>query len=310
MINPFLTKPNYVRIYGHRGARGDMVENSISGLKYAFDLGIRAVEFDVVISKDNIPVLFHDYRLNPDLVKDSSGNWITDKNMKLKDLTYEEISKYTIESVNPDTKYAKRFKNQQSAKGEKIPKLTEFFKLVTEDKYKDAFLNLEIKSTLTQENVTPNPEKMVSLILKDVKEFNLEDRTLITSYDWRILYELKKQNPNILRGFITLQQDLPTTKKNVYENSPWMVKKYPMEELFLLPNIIKSLEGHVWSVFYRDVTKQNVELAHKHGLATCVWTVNREKDIIRMIEYGVDGIITDYPKKVQEICKSKNISWF
>ena len=310
MINSFLTKPNYVRIYGHRGARGDMVENSISGLKYAFDLGIRAVEFDVVISKDNIPVLFHDYRLNTDLVKDSSGNWITDKNMKLIDLTYEKISKYTIESVKPDTKYAKRFKNQQSAKGEKIPKLTEFFQLVTEDKYKDAFLNLEIKSTLTQENVTPNPEKMVSLILKDIKEFNLEDRTLITSYDWRILYELKKQNPNILRGFITLQQDLPTTKKNVYENSPWMVKKYPMEELFLLPNIIKSLEGHVWSVFYRDVTKQNVELAHKHGLATCVWTVNREKDIIRMIEYGVDGIITDYPKKVQEICKSKNISWF
>ena len=310
MINPFLTKPNYVRIYGHRGARGDMVENSISGLKYAFDLGIRAVEFDVVISKDNIPVLFHDYRLNPDLVKDSSGNWITDKNMKLKDLTYEEISKYTIESVKPDTKYAKRFKNQQSAKGEKIPKLTDFFKLVTKDKYKDAFLNLEIKSTLTQENVTPNPEKMVSLILKDIKEFNLEDRTLITSYDWRILYELKKQNPNVLRGFITLQQDLPTTKKNVYENSPWMVKKYPMEELFLLPNIIKSLEGHVWSVFYRDVTKQNVELAHKHGLATCVWTVNREKDIIRMIEYGVDGIIADYPKKVQEICKSKNSSWF
>ena len=310
MINPFLTKPNYVRIYGHRGARGDMVENSISGLKYAFDLGIRAVEFDVVISKDNIPVLFHDYRLNPDLVKDSSGNWITDKNIKLKDLTYEEISKYTIESVKPDTKYAKRFKNQQSAKGEKIPKLTDFFKLVNEDKYKDAFLNLEIKSTLTQENVTPNPEKMVSLILKDIKEFNLEDRTLITSYDWRILYELKKQNPNILRGFITLQQDLSTVKKNVYENSPWMVKNYPMEELFLLPNIIKSLEGHVWSVFYRDLTKQNVELAHKHGLATCVWTVNREKDIIRMIEYGVDGIITDYPKKVQEICKSKNISWF
>ena len=133
--------------------------------------------------------------------------------MKLKDLTYEEISKYTIESVKPDTKYAKRFKNQQSAKGEKIPKLTEFFKLVTEDKYKDAFLNLEIKSTLTQENVTQNPEKMVSLILKDIKEFNLEDRTLITSYDWRILYELKKQNPNVLRGFITLQQDLPTTKK-------------------------------------------------------------------------------------------------
>jgi len=231
LTNPFLTKPNYIRIYGHRGARGDIVENSISGFRYTFDLGIRAVEFDVVISKDDIPVLFHDYRLNPDLVKDASGNWITDKNMKLVDLTYEEISKYNIESIKPDTKYAKRFKNQQSAKDERIPTLKDFFKLVTEDKYKDVFLNLEIKSTPTQENVTPDPEKMVSLILKDIKEFNLEDRTLITSYDFRILYALKKQNPNVLRGFITLQQGLSITKKNIYENSPWMVKNYPLEEL-------------------------------------------------------------------------------
>ena len=310
MTNPFLTKPDYVRIYGHRGARGDIVENSISGFKYTFDLGIRAVEFDVVISKDNIPVLFHDYNLNPDLVKDSSGNWITDKNIKINSLTFEELQKYNIESLKPETKYAKRFKNQKPAKGERIPKLTDFLKLVNEDKYKDVFLNLEIKSTPIKDNLTPNPEEMVSLILKDIKEHKLEDRTLITSYDWRILYELKKQNSNILRGFITLQQGLTTTGKNIYENSPWMVKNYPLEELFLLPNIIKSLEGHVWSVFYRDVTKQNVELAHKHGLATCVWTVNREQDIIRMIEYGVDGIITDYPKKVQEICKSKNIAWF
>ena len=310
MINHFLTKPNYIRIFGHRGARGDIVENSISGFKYTFDLGIRAVEFDVVISKDNIPVLFHDYNLNPDLVKDSSGNWITDKNIKINSLTFEELQKYNIESLKPETKYAKRFKNQKPAKGERIPKLTDFLKLVNEDKYKDVFLNLEIKSTPIKDNLTPNPEEMVSLILKDIKEHKLEDRTLITSYDWRILYELKKQNSNILRGFITLQQGLTTTGKNIYENSPWMVKNYPLEELFLLPNIIKSLEGHVWSVFYRDVTKQNVELAHKHGLATCVWTVNREQDIIRMIEYGVDGIITDYPKKVQEICKSKNIAWF
>ena len=310
MTNPFLTKPNYVRIYGHRGARGDAVENSISGFKYTFDLGIRAVEFDVVISKDNIPVLFHDYNLNPDLVKDSSGNWITDKNIKINSLTFEELQRYNIESLKPETKYAKRFKNQKPAEGERIPKLTDFLKLVNEDKYKDVFLNLEIKSTPIKDNLTPNPEEMVSLILKDIKEHKLEDRTLITSYDWRILYELKKQNSNILRGFITLQQGLTTTGKNIYENSPWMVKNYPLEELFLLPNIIKSLEGHVWSVFYRDVTKQNVELAHKHGLATCVWTVNREQDIIRMIEYGVDGIITDYPKKVQEICKSKNIAWF
>ena len=147
MINPFLTKPNYIRIYGHRGARGDIVENSLEGFRYTFDLGIRAVEFDVVISKDNIPVLFHDYHLNPDIVKDSSNNWISNKNIKILDLTFEELQKYNIESLKPETRYAKRFKNQKPATGAKIPKLKDFFKLVNEDKYKDVFLNLEIKST-------------------------------------------------------------------------------------------------------------------------------------------------------------------
>ena len=151
MKNPFLTKPNYIRIYGHRGARGDIVENSLEGFRYTFDLGIRAVEFDVVISKDNIPVLFHDYHLNPDMVKDSSNNWISDKNIKILDLTFEELQKYNIENLKPETRYAKRFKDQKPAPGAKIPKLTDFFKLVNEDKYKDVFLNLEIKSTPTQD---------------------------------------------------------------------------------------------------------------------------------------------------------------
>ena len=310
MKNSFLTKPNYIRIYGHRGARGDIVENSIEGFKYTFDLGIKAIEFDVVITKDNIPVLFHDYRLNKDMVKDSSGNWLEETGPKIIDLTFDELSSYNIESLKPESGYSKRFKKQNPVQGAKIPKLADLFQLVNEGKNKDVFLNLEIKSTPTQDNVTPDHKTTIELILKDIKKFNLEDRVLVTSYDFKNLYELKKQNPNVLRGFITLQQDLSRTKKNIYEGSPWMAKSFPLEDLFLLPNLVKSLEGHVWSAFYRDVTKQNVELAHKHGLATCVWTVNREQDIIRMIEYGVDGIITDYPKKVQEICKSKNISWF
>jgi glycerophosphoryl diester phosphodiesterase len=308
--NSFLTKPNYIRIYGHRGARGDIVENSIEGFKYTFDLGIKAIEFDVVITKDNIPVLFHDYRLNKDMVKDSSGNWLEETGPKIIDLTFDELSSYNIESLKPESGYAKRFKKQNPVQGAKIPKLADLFQLVNEGKNKDVFLNLEIKSTPTQDNVTPDHKTTIELILKDIKKFNLEDRVLVTSYDFKNLYELKKQNPNVLRGFITLQQDLSRTKKNIYEGSPWMAKSFPLEDLFLLPNLVKSLEGHVWSAFYRDITKKNVELAHQHGLATCVWTVNREQDIIRMIEYGVDGIITDYPKKVQEICKSKNISWF
>ena len=310
MTNPFLTKPNYIRIFGHRGARGEIAENSIEGFKHTFALGIKAVEFDVVISKDKIPVLYHYFNLMPYLVKDESGNWLKNSELKVFDKSYEELSKYNIGGLDPESKHGKRFKEQKLLKNAKIPKLSELLELASRKENKDVFLNIEVKSTPFKMGLTPIPSDTVSLILKDIDTHKLEDRIIISSFDWRILYELKKQNPRILRGFITLQQDLSTSKKNIYENSPWMAKNYSLDQLFLIPNIIKSLEGHVWSAFYRDVTKQNVELAHKHGLATCVWTVNREQDIIRMIEYGVDGIITDYPKKVQEICKSKNISWF
>ena len=310
MVNPFLNKPNYVRIYGHRGARGEIAENSIEGFKHTFALGIKAIELDVVISKDKIPVLYHYFNLMPYLVKDESGNWLKNSELQVFDKSYEELRKYNIGGLNPESKHGKRFKEQKLLKNAKIPKLSELLELASRKENKDVFLNIEVKSTPFKLGLTPIPSDTVSLILKDIDTYKLEDRIIISSFDWRILYELKKQNPRILRGFITLQQDLSTTKKNIYENSPWMAKNYSSDQLFLIPNIIKSLEGHVWSAFYRDVTKQNVELAHKHGLATCVWTVNREQDIIRMIEYGVDGIITDFPKKVQEICKSKNISWF
>jgi len=230
LINPFLTKPNYIRIYGHRGARGDIVENSISGFKYTFDLGIKAVEFDVVISKDNIPTIFHDYRLNPDLVKDASGNWITDKSMKLVELTYEEISKYSIGSIKPETKYAKRFKNQKPITGEKIPKLTDFFKLVTEDKYKDVFLNLEIKKGEVTALVGASgagKSTMLALILKFITPNNgdifIDDKNLkiLNTKDIRKNIALVQQQPFLFSGTIidVIRMGRNFTKEEVIESA-------------------------------------------------------------------------------------------
>ena len=310
MANPFLNKPNYVRIYGHRGARGEIIENSIEGFEHTFALGIKAIEFDVLISKDKIPTLFHDFHLTPSMIKDETGNWLNDSKLRIFEKSYDELSKYNIVSFDPESKYGKRFDQQKSVKNVKIPKLSDLFELVSKEENKDVFLNLEIKSTPVRTGLNPSLIETVSLILKDIDEYELEDRMIVSSFDWRILYELKKQNSKILRGFITLQQSLSTKGKNIFEDSPWMGKKFPSEDLFLLPKIIKSLEGHVWSAFYKDVTKQNIDLAHELGLAVNVWTVNRERDILRMIEYGVDGIITDYPKRTQDICVTKNISWF
>ena len=214
MSKSLLVKPNYIRIYGHRGARGEIAENSIEGFKHTFALGIKAIEFDVVISKDKIPVLYHYFNLMPYLVKDESGNWLKNSELKVFDKSYEELRKYNIGGLNPESKHGKRFKEQKLLKNAKIPKLSELLELASRKENKDIFLNIEVKSTPFKLGLTPIPSDTVSLILKDIDTYKLEDRIIISSFDWRILYELKKQNPKILRGFLTLQQDLSTKKKN------------------------------------------------------------------------------------------------
>ncbi len=306
MKNNFLSKPNYIRIYGHRGARGEYPENTIEGFKHTFSLQIKAIEFDVLISKDNVPTIYHNFTLNKDLTKDGNNNWLPTDDIKIYEKTFEEIKTYNVGGIDSNSKYGKTFSKQKTIETARIPSLKDLLELV-KSSGKDIFLNLEIKSSPYKQDLIPNPSEMVKLVLKDINDYSLVDQTLISSFDWRILKEVKKQNSNILRGYLSLQQG---QSKTIFEDSLWVDGKFSSLELFELPKVIKSLDGHVWCPFYRDVTKENVQQAHDLGLAVNAWTVNDEEDILRMIDYSIDGIITDYPEKVKKICQNENISWF
>ncbi len=125
-----LSKPNHIKIYGHRGARGNLPENTLESFSFLFENEINAFETDILISKDLIPVITHDFRLDTNMTKDAEGNWIKDENIKIYDLTYEEILNYDVGSINKLSRYGRRFLNQKSLKNQKIPKLSDIFELI------------------------------------------------------------------------------------------------------------------------------------------------------------------------------------
>ena len=84
----------------------------------------------------------------------------------------------------------------------------------------------------------------------------------------------------------------------------------PLKNAIELPRLIASLGGQAWHPYYRDISKKIVEISHEANLPINVWTVNDEDDMLKMIEYGVDGIMTDYPLKLKDLCEKNNISWF
>ena len=305
-----LAKPNHIKIYGHRGARGDLPENTLDSFKYLFENNINAYETDILISKDLIPVITHDFRLDPSFTKDEEGDWITDENIKIFDLTYNEISKFDVGSLNKLTRYGRRFLNQRSLENQKIPKLDELLELSSKNLSQDTIINLEIKSTPDEKNLTPSPKEMVQIVLNEIKKSNLQDKIIISSFDWRILREVKNQSPEISRAYLTFQQEKGMKiKKTIYSKSPW-IDHIPLTIVYDLPKIIKELGGSAWHPYYKDINKKAVKDAHDYNLPVNVWTVNDEYNMLKMIEYEVDGIMTDYPLKLKELCDKKNIKWF
>ena len=305
-----LSKPNHIKIYGHRGARGDLPENTLESFKYLFDNNINAYETDILISKDLIPVITHDFRLEPSFTKDSEGNWIEDENIKIFDLTYEELLKFDVGSINKLSRYGRRFVNQKPLENQRIPKLSELLDLSSKNKSENLLINLEIKSTPDEENLTPAPEDTVKLVVNEINKSNLKDKIIVSSFDWRTLTEIKNQYPEISRAYLTYQQVRGMKiKKTIYNRSPWM-SFLPYYEDHELPKIIKSQGGKAWHPYRKDITKKLVDISHQEDLPVNVWTVNEDYEMLKMIEYGVDGIMTDYPLRLKELCEKENINWF
>ena len=299
-----LSKPNYIKIYGHRGARGVLPENTLESFKYLFENNIHAYETDILISKDFIPVITHDFRLDPSYTKDINDNWIEDENIKIIDLTYDQILQFDVGTLNKLSKYGRKFINQKSLQNQKIPKLSDLLKLTSDNIVENLLINLEIKSTPIEKNLTPDPDAMVKIIIDEVSRSNLEDRIIYSSFDWRVLREIKERGSKIPRAYLT-----SGARGKIYDKSPWL-DFTPLHNGVELPELIKALGGSAWHPNYKDVNKEIVQISHDKGLPVNVWTVNRESDMLRMIDYGVDGIMTDYPLKLRDLCEKEDINWF
>ena len=304
-----LAKPNHIKIYGHRGARGDLPENTIDSFEYLFKNNINAYETDILISKDLVPVIAHDFRLDPSRTKDNEGNWIEDENIKIFDLTYEELLKFDVGSVNKLSRYGRRFINQKKLENQKIPKLSELLEMSKKNKSENLLINLEIKSTPDEENLTPEPEDTVKLVMKDINGTHLKDKIIVSSFDWRTLTVIKNNYPEIPRAYLTQHLTGININQTIYNRSPWL-SFLPYYEDHELPGIIKSQGGKAWHPYRKDITKKLVDISHEEHLPVNVWTVNKEYDMLKMIEYGVDGIMTDYPLRLKELCDKENIKWF
>jgi glycerophosphoryl diester phosphodiesterase len=292
---------------GHRGARGLAPENTLAAFRRALAIGVTTLETDLAVTRDGVLVLSHDPRLNPDLVRGPDGKWLAAKGPPIRALTLAELGRYDIGRVDPSSRYAARFPQQQPVDGEHFPTLAQLFTLVRESG-KPVRLNLETKIDPTRPEETVDAATFAQLVVNAIREAGFTKRTTLQSFDWRTLVEAKKHAPALRTACLSIEtENNDTIRPTENAPSPWTagldVRNYDGS----VPKLAKAAGCAIWSPFWRNATPERIAEAHALELEVLPWTMNDPADMARLIDAGVDGLITDYPDRLRDVMKAKDL---
>lgn len=161
-----------MQIIGHRGARFEAPENTVPGFRYAIDLGLTAVEFDIRMTSDSHLVVIHDATVN----RTTNGQG--------------RVSSYTLEAIQAlDARST--FPDWPEPCG--VPTFGQVLDVV------------DVLPELLVEVKSDTPKRLdciVSATLAEVERRNLGDRVTITSFDPYALGVTRREAPQIRRGYI------------------------------------------------------------------------------------------------------------
>lgn len=261
---------------GHRGSRGLMPENTIPAMHKAIDLGVTTLEMDVVISKDKKVVVSHDPYFNSDITTTPDGKTLSKSEaskLLLYSMNYNEIKKYDV-GLKPHP----TFPRQQKIAVQK-PLLSELIQsteaYATQKGLKPLWYNIETKSKAGTDGINhPAPAEFVDLLVEILKKEDIENRTVIQSFDMRTLQVVHAKYPSIKTSLLMENNDKRTLDEQ-------------LKDLGYVPEI--------YSPHFALVTAALVKACHEKNMKIIPWTINTKADIERIKAMGVDGIITDYP---------------
>lgn len=291
----------------HRGGRALLPENTLPAFANALSMGVDTLELDVGVTADGAVIISHERGLNPDLARDAGGAYVVPPGTPFVKLQLADVRTYDVGQIRPDSSYAKQFPDQRAVPGTRIPTLGELFALVRKAGNTRVRFNIETKIDPNHPDESLDPRGFVAKLLGLIEAEGFSDRVMIQSFDWRTLLLVQQQAPNIPTVYLTLQRGSGQTVA-LDKATNWTAGFSPADHGGSLPRTIKAAGGTVWSPYFGDVTEAVVSEAHTLGLRIVVWTVNKREDMARMIELGVDGIISDRPDLLRQVAGEKGIA--
>ena len=267
-------------LQGHRGARGLFPENSLLGFEKTLGFSeVSTLELDLCVTADGALVISHDPWLNEHIctITDSSKEGSA---YSLYKMTYDSILKFDC-----GTKGHPDFPKQQLTFTSK-PLLKDLIAMIDEKGLRWPNFNIEIKSHRKGDNIYhPGPKKYADLVVVALNELNeaypeadLLNNVSIQSFDLRVLREVRKTALPVRLGLITDKTADPAKEMDALG--------FPVD---------------IYSPSYELVTPELISWCHFRQIAVIPWTINDVSEMKKLVDMGVDGIISDYPNKFKAL---------
>lgn len=250
-----------ILVHGHRGARAVRPENTLPAFEYAIQAGVDVLELDVAVTKDNVLVVSHDPRMNSHYCTAPAG-WLGTN--VIREMTLPELRRWDCGAkVNP------QFPRQVAVPGTRVPTLDEVYALAPRGKFE---FNVETKIFAKYPELTPAPDEFARLMVEAIRRHKLEKRVIVQSFDFRTLKAVKQLAPEIRLSALFEAMGLRDVVKATVETG-----------------------ATICSPHYTLVNAALVERAHAAGLQVVPWTANEPEQWKKLVEAGVDAIISDDP---------------
>lgn len=294
-------------LQAHRGGRGLLPENTLAAFENAIRMGVTTLELDIAITADGVPVISHDAALNPNLTRDAQGQWLAERGPLIRTLTLAQVQAYDVGRIKPATRYARDFPDQQPRDGARIPTLAALFQRVKELGAEGLRFDIETKINPYAPEATLPPEDFVRALLGVIREAGMVDRVMVQSFDWRTLEILHRVEPAIRTMYLSVAAEFFHNLKDGSWNAGLLLADHGGSVPRLVRAAAGSHAGSIWAPYHGNLTAETVKEAQALKLLVIPWTVNQADVMQRLIDWGVDGIITDYPDRLREVMAQRGM---
>ena len=223
---------------------------------------IDILELDLQLTSDNEIIIYHDKNINPDICINGIGD------IPIKSLTLNDVKQYDC-----GTKQNILFPLQKNIPKEQIPTFQELIEMVNKNYYnKPIKYNVEIKTTPELDSID-EVNHFVNILVNIIDEYDLTNKIIIQSFDKRALKYIKTIKPFIKTSLLIENEQI--------DNSVIL--------------LAKELNVDIISPDFVLLDNKIINEIHNAGFKVIPWTINDTDTFKKMIEYKVDGVITDYP---------------